>query len=166
MRIYVIGPVTSREDRNRAAFEGARRILEAAGHDVSTPLDFVPEDAPHDVAMRMSLCWMLHTGNVGGVALLDGWEGSTGATVERMVAMACEIPCGTVVDFVAHNEPADSLEQFERDCDTISEAEGDERSLYAALADYCARRGLFGDDHISLVARDLARRARSFEGRL
>ena len=57
------------------------------------------------------------------------------------------------------------MERFEADCDAISEAEADEASLYAALADYCARRGLFGDDHISLVARDLARRARSFEGR-
>ena len=65
---------------------------------------------------------------------------------------------------LTHERP-DSLERFEADCDAISEAEADEASLYAALADYCARRGLFGDDHISLVARDLARRARSFEGR-
>ena len=180
MRIYVIGPVTGREDRNRAAFEVARRTLETEGHEVSTPLDFVPEDATHSMAMRMSLCWMLHTGRVEGVALLDGWEGSLGATVERVVANACGIPCGTVDDIVSYDqiglgdwrafahdhEPHDSLEQFERDCDAISEVEGDERSLHAALADYCARRGLFGDDHISLVARDLARRARSFEGRL
>lgn len=165
MRIYVIGPVTGRKDRNRAAFERARRRLEAEGHEVSTPLDFVPEDATHAMAMRMSLCWMLHTGRVEGVALLDGWQGSLGATVERVVAKACDIPFGTVDDILARHEPTDSLEQFERDCDAISEAEGDEASLYAALADYCARRGLLGDDHISLVARDLARRARALEGR-
>lgn len=164
MRIYVIGPVTGRKDRNRAAFEGARRRLEAEGHEVSAPLDFVPEDATHAMAMRMSLCWMLRTGRVEGVALLDGWQGSLGATVERVVAKACDIPLGTVDDIVAHSEPTDSLEQFERDCDAISEAEGDEASLYAALADYCSRRGLLGDDHISLVARDLARRARALEG--
>lgn len=93
MRIYIIGPVTGREDRNRAAFEAARRTLEAAGHEVSTPLDFVPEDATHAMAMRMSLCWMLHTGNVDAVYALAGWEDSPGATVERMVAMACGIPC-------------------------------------------------------------------------
>ena len=81
MRIYVIGPVTGREDRNRAAFEGARRTLEAEGHEVSTPLDFVPEDATHSMAMRMSLCWMLHTGNVDAVYALAGWEDSPGATV-------------------------------------------------------------------------------------
>lgn len=178
MRIYVIGPVTGRKDRNRAAFERARRRLEAEGHEVSTPLDFVPEDATHAMAMRMSLCWMLHTGRVEGVALLDGWQGSLGATVERVVAMSCRIPYGTVDDIVSYDqiglgdwhastitcEPPDSLEQFERDCDAISEAEGDEASLYAALADYCSRRGLLGDDHISLVARDLARRARALEG--
>ena len=65
---------------------------------------------------------------------------------------------------LTHERP-DSWERFEDDCDAISEAEGDEVSLYAALADYCSRRGLSGDDHISLVARDLARRARAFEGR-
>ena len=93
MRIYVIGPVTGREDRNRSAFEEARRTLEAEGHEVSTPLDFVPEDAAHAMAMRMSLCWMLHTGNIEAVYTLYGWEDSPGATVERVVAMACGIPC-------------------------------------------------------------------------
>lgn len=96
MRMYVIGPVTGREDRNRAAFEEARRRLGAVGHEASTPLDFVPEDAEHATAMRMSLCWMLLTGSVRGVALLDGWEGSPGARVEEAVAVACGIPCGPV----------------------------------------------------------------------
>ena len=65
----------------------------------------------------------------------------------------------------ALDDYTDSLERFEADCDAISEAEADEGALYAALGDYCARRGLSGDDHISLVARDLARRARALEGR-
>ena len=101
MRIYVIGPVTGREDRNRAAFEEARRRLEAAGHEVSTPLDFVPGDAEHAMAMRMSLCWMLRTGRVDGVARLDGWEGSAGASVESAVALACGLPCGDVAGWEA-----------------------------------------------------------------
>ena len=101
MRIYVIGPVTGREDRNRAAFEEARGRLEAAGHETSTPLDFVPGDADHASAMRMSLCWMLGTGRVDGVARLDGWELSPGASVESEVAMACGVPCGTVAAWEA-----------------------------------------------------------------
>lgn len=96
MRIYVIGPVTGHKDRNRAAFEGARRTLESEGHEVSTPLDFVPEDATHAMAMRMSLCWLLHTGNVEAVYALDGWEQSPEALMELEVAIVCGIPCMTV----------------------------------------------------------------------
>lgn len=101
MRIYVIGPVTGREDRNRAAFEEARHRLEAAGHDASTPLDFVPEDAEGAMAMRMSLCWMLGTGRIDGVARLDDWERSAGASVESAVALACGLPCGDVAGWEA-----------------------------------------------------------------
>lgn len=99
MRVYVIGPVTGRENRNMAAFEAARARLTEAGHEVSTPLDFVPPSASHEAAMRMSLCWMLHTGGIEAVATLGDWEQSPGARVEREAALACGIPCGSVEDW-------------------------------------------------------------------
>lgn len=96
MRIYVIGPVTGRENQNAPAFASAMERLTAAGHDVSTPLDFVPPSATHEEAMRMSLCWLLHTGRIEAVATLGDWELSPGARVEREAALACGIPCGPV----------------------------------------------------------------------
>ena len=91
MRLYVIGPVTGRPDRNRAEFEAARARLEADGHEVTTPLDIVPPDATHERAMRVSLCWLLLTGRVDGVATLRDWFRSPGARVEQVVAEECGI---------------------------------------------------------------------------
>lgn len=96
MRIYVIGPVTGHVDLNRPTFESARAKLSAAGHEAVIPHDFIHADASHARAMRMSLCWMLFTGRVEGVALLDGWNASPGALLERAVAAQCGIACGSV----------------------------------------------------------------------
>ena len=43
MRIYISGPITGREDLNRAEFERARALLKCAGHDPLCPLDIVPK---------------------------------------------------------------------------------------------------------------------------
>lgn len=91
MNLYVIGPVTGRIDLNRAAFELARMDLERAGYSVRIPHDFIPADATHERAMRMSLHNLLD--NADGVALLDGWVESYGARVEFDAAMACGIEC-------------------------------------------------------------------------
>ena len=101
MRIYVIGPVTGHADLNRPTFEAARARLTAAGHEAVVPHDFVPADATHARAMRMSLCWMLFTGRVDGVALLSGWESSPGALLERAVAAQCRIRCADVMTWEA-----------------------------------------------------------------
>lgn len=89
MRLYVIGPVTGRENLNRAAFEEARAKLERAGYTVTIPHDFIPSDASYELAMRMSL-GLISTGR-GNVAMLDGWDDSPGARLENSVATACGI---------------------------------------------------------------------------
>ena len=86
MRLYVIGPVTGREDLNRKAFEGARERLWDAGYDVLIPHDVVPPDASHEQAMRLSIKAML---GCDGVVVLSDWEGSKGAKLEHDVAIAC-----------------------------------------------------------------------------
>ena len=86
MRLYVIGPVTGRENLNREAFEDARAKLEQAGYMVWTPHDIVPPDADHEDAMRLSIRTLLH---LDGVAMLDGWDESQGALLENRVATAC-----------------------------------------------------------------------------
>lgn len=94
MNLYVIGPVTGMPDFNRAAFAEARARLTAAGYNARIPHDFIPPTATHEQAMRMSLRNLLD--NADGIALLDGWYESRGATVEVNVAAACGITCKLV----------------------------------------------------------------------
>lgn len=92
MRLYVIGPVTGRENLNRKAFEDAKEKLWDAGYDVLIPHDVVPPDATYQQAMRLSIKTML---GCDGVAALTDWDESRGAKLEREVAVACgiEIHC-------------------------------------------------------------------------
>lgn len=88
MRLYVIGPVTGRENLNREAFEDARAKLEQAGYDVTIPHDVVLPRTTHSVAMRLSIKTMLCC---DGVAALIDWDESEGAKLEKRVAKACGI---------------------------------------------------------------------------
>lgn len=87
MGLYVIGPVTGRENLNRAAFEEARAKLEQAGYMVTIPHDFIPSDASHERAMQLSLRWIASAR--GDVAMLDDWGTSPWARLENRVATAC-----------------------------------------------------------------------------
>lgn len=88
MRLYVIGPVTWCEGLNRAAFEEARAKLEQAGYTVTIPHDLIPSDASHEDAMLLSIKAMLCC---DGVAVLNDWAASLGATLEKRVAEVCGI---------------------------------------------------------------------------
>lgn len=92
MRLYVIGPVTGRENLNCKAFEDAKEKLWDAGYDVLIPHDVVLPIATHERAMRLSIKTML---GCDGVAALTDWDESRGAKLEREVAVACgiEIHC-------------------------------------------------------------------------
>lgn len=119
--IYVIGPVTEREGLNRPAFERAAARLEEAGYRAVIPHDFVPDDATHERAMRMTLQWMIR--NADGVCLLDGWPNSPGARIESAVADAVGIMAGGLDWWLsaAKGCPGDCLE-----CDDLLYAgEGD-----------------------------------------
>lgn len=105
MRVYVIGPVTGKEDLNRAAFEEARARLMGLGHEVDLPHDYVPEDAAWEQAMRLSL-WHLATSDgsgrpsYGGVARLEGWQESRGAALESACAVAFGIRTMDLADWL------------------------------------------------------------------
>lgn len=90
MRLYVIGPVTGRENLNRKAFEDAKEELGRAGYAVTIPHDIIPPNASHEDAMRMSIGWIAKLKG-GGVAMLDDWDDSPGARLENSVATACGI---------------------------------------------------------------------------
>lgn len=101
MRLYVIGPVTGRPDENFEAFGEASDELLGAGYHACIPHEFVAKGAAWPDAMRDSIHAL--TGDrpaFDGVAILDGWEQSEGARLERMVAEACGIPCKTVDEWL------------------------------------------------------------------
>lgn len=108
--IYVAGPMTGRDRWNFDAFEAAEARLKRAGLRVLSPAaveratGFDPDapaeeftDADRQKAMRRDLALIL--GGVDAVAVLDGWEDSSGAKVEVAVAQAVGIPVGTVESF-------------------------------------------------------------------
>ncbi len=95
-RLYVIGPVTGKLDENRAAFIKAADALADKGDLAYIPHMFVPEGSEWRDAMRISINEITDCRyRYDGVALLDGWEQSKGACLERVVAQACGIPCKT-----------------------------------------------------------------------
>lgn len=106
MRLYVIGPVTGRENLNRAAFKAAKEKLEQAGYAVTIPHDIIPPDVSHEDAMRMSIGWITRIDR-GGVAALTDCDESNGAKLEREVAVACgiEIHCVDTWLLMADDSP-------------------------------------------------------------
>ena len=109
-RIYISGPVTGIEDGNLSAFESVQKELEAAGYLTDKPYDLVDREDSHETAML--LCVNELTGRIqkpgirhpvpryDGMALLEGWEQSEGAKLEKAVAEACGIPVKTVEEWI------------------------------------------------------------------
>ena len=109
MELYIVGPVSGRENRNIGAFKDARkRLIEAGAWRTSAiPHDFIPPESSHEHAMLMSLEYMLERakllselGGGFGIALLKDWCISEGAKFERQVAEACGAQVKTVDDWV------------------------------------------------------------------
>lgn len=104
MNLYVIGPVTGKPNENREEFERVRGELldNATLGAVSIPHDYIEPDSTWKHAMHMSITvmmqlWSFELGPVihqpFGIAMLDGWEGSKGATIEHDLACALGIEC-------------------------------------------------------------------------
>lgn len=107
MRIYVAGPMSGLPNYNFTAFDWATMYLRSLGHEVFNPAEhdreagYVTESfGPHKVettrlftlegALRWDLARICES---DAIALLPGWETSTGAAKERFVAEAtgCKI---------------------------------------------------------------------------
>lgn len=100
MNIYVIGPVTGKENENREEFMEARTYLTISGHQADIPHTVVRKGSTWEQAMKGSIYRMLHLWTFSieyeesfGIAMLDGWEQSRGARIEHDLAVALGIEC-------------------------------------------------------------------------
>lgn len=106
--LYLIGPVTGCADDNRLEFERVRALLTHASNgttDVVIPHDFIPSTSTWQQAMSQSISRLVSTVDTpdnapektrfyfDGVATLDGWQNSRGATLETLIASELGIPC-------------------------------------------------------------------------
>lgn len=98
-KIYVAGPMTGIKDFNYPAFNTAAARLHAAGFEVLNPAETdtrmgtTPGEQSWQWYMRHALRMLA---DADGVALLDGWEQSRGATLEHRIARSLNLPTGTV----------------------------------------------------------------------
>lgn len=110
MNIYVIGPVTGIERENIDEFCRVAEELRRARNSVDIPHDRIHQSMTWNGAMARSIHvltehvvepvlvksgWCNHVVKplYDGVAMLDGWEQSKGACIEKEVAEACGIEC-------------------------------------------------------------------------
>ena len=102
---YVIGPVTGVEGDNRAAFEAARGriLLSGAFDEVRIPHDCIPAGTPWSEAMRISIGELIRS---DAVAMLEGCEGSRGASLEARIAAELGIDARPVADWCDVGGPA------------------------------------------------------------
>ena len=85
-RIYIAGPMSGLPDNNRPAFFAAEKALTAAGYSVWNPVrNGLPLDAAWSEHMRVDIAALV---TCGRIALLPGWEKSTGANLELKIAVA------------------------------------------------------------------------------
>ena len=106
MRIFVSGPMRGIPYYGFPAFDAARAAFEAAGFDVVTPADLdraigfdamdLPEttdwewESGFDIraAIKRNIDALL---DADGVVFLEGWGGSLGCNIERLIADRCNM---------------------------------------------------------------------------
>lgn len=81
-RIYVAGPMTGLPLSNYPAFHAEAARLRSLGYEVENPADGAKQETWNDY-MRQALRMML---TCDAMVLLDGWQDSTGATIEVELA--------------------------------------------------------------------------------
>lgn len=88
MKLYLSGPMTGLPEHNFPAFNDYAKRLRALGHQVINPAELPPCGSYEDY-LRMDIEAIL---SVEAIAVLPGWEESTGCYYETTVATAIGIP--------------------------------------------------------------------------
>lgn len=125
--LYVAGPMTGLPRYNYDAFEAATVALRDAGylvyspHELDANLDLrgfdpdVPGSFTTDhryTAMRADLDIVVNLAT--GIAVLDGWQDSKGATLEVAVAKAIGKPVGQVEEWITTAKAREALRRAYR----------------------------------------------------
>lgn len=96
-KLYVAGPMAGKEDHGIPAFERAAKALRDRGFDVVSPAELtLAEFGTVEEARKAT--WEHHMKRdiaalvfCDGLAMLNGWQDSRGATLERKIAMTLDI---------------------------------------------------------------------------
>jgi len=117
MKVYLSGPITGKEDGNKAVFAGCKKALEQAGWEVITPYDTNPpeqeaaEEANREAGkLYTESYWkllskdVLTVSEVEGIIFLPEWEKSTGARVEAYIGLVRGLPIWDFEDILDTGE--------------------------------------------------------------
>ena len=92
MRIYISGSISGRApEEYRAAFNEAAGIIRRAGHEAVNPVDVSGWGLTWGTYMQIAAD-VINSGEVDAVYMLEGWEASFGACLERYFAVVKGIP--------------------------------------------------------------------------
>ena len=103
MKLYIAGPMTGYDDLNFPAFHQAKARLIEAGYEVVSPADRGGGEMSWAEYMKLDLKDML---DCDGIALLPGWEDSTGAGIEVDLGEILEMPNHDVDSWIELKEVA------------------------------------------------------------
>lgn len=108
VRLYLSGPMTGLPGNNYPAFDRAAAELREMGYEVRSPAELAPptdwarrdgvNEPRWDDWMRVALALMLQC---DAVVMLDGWEQSRGACMERDTARRMGWVCPTLCEVLA-----------------------------------------------------------------
>lgn len=95
MILYISGPMSGHPRLNFPEFNRVARKLRAAGYAVLNPAENYGGDQfiKREICMRLDLQQVLLA---DGLCMLDGWQKSPGAKLERSVGLAVGVPCKTI----------------------------------------------------------------------
>jgi len=83
-RIYISGPMSNRPNLNFPAFHAEAARLRALGYEVVNPAELkIDPAAAWHACMRADIAQLV---TCDAVRLLEGWEGSRGASLEAHIA--------------------------------------------------------------------------------
>lgn len=98
MRLYIAGPMTGIADYNYPAFHAAAVELGALGYETENPAD--NDDGTERDWVGYMLLAIPQMLKCDGIALLDGWENSRGASLEAHIARDLGRPVLTLDEWI------------------------------------------------------------------